>query len=249
MADSWDDDDFEVSTVFTAPTVATAAASSSKVVDSWEDEVDETEIELNNKKKIVVVEQSAAQIEAAKKKAKEAEAALEAKLKLAILDNETPEERKARIRMEVEKGENVLAQELFDVKDAKGASSSIGGTLGSVTKGLGSMPLKTKQDHSTLGTAIVTKLTDSTTFNIGAFYKSLSKCLESPSVTAETLDDILKDITRIQESKIKAVKPTVMKKSKKDLAKEAKKHSDVFGGSDNYGDKYDGYNDMEDDFM
>ena len=248
MADSWDDDDFEVSTVFTAPIAATAAASSSSVVDSWEDEVDETEIELNNKKKTVVVEQSAAQIEAAKKKAKEAEAALEAKLKLAILDNETTEERKARIRMEVEKGENALAQELFDAKDnAKGAS--IGGAQGSVTKGLGSMPLKTKQDHTTLGTAIVTKLTDSTTFNIGAFYKSLSKCLESPSVTAETLDDILKDITRIQESKVKAIKPTVVKKSKKDLAKEAKKHSDVFGGSDNYCDKYDGYNDLEDDFM
>jgi len=41
----------------------------------------------------------------------------------------------------------------------------------------------------------------------------------------------------------------VVKKSKKDLAKEAKKHSDVFGGSDNYCDKYDGYNDLEDDFM
>jgi hypothetical protein len=72
MADSWDDDDFEVSTVFTAPTAAATVASSSTVVDSWEDEVDETEIELNNKKKSVVVEQSATQIEAAKKKAKEA---------------------------------------------------------------------------------------------------------------------------------------------------------------------------------
>lgn len=233
MGDSWEDEDFEV------PTFAPVAG----LKDDWDDEVDETQLEQAK----LPAAPTAAQIEASRKKAEEAEKALALKMKMAVLANETADERKIRERREVEQADNDLAGELFDTQSTKSGVSTVGG---STTKGLGAVVLKTKQDHSNLGTATASKLSDSTTFNIGAFFKNVVKVLDRPDVTAETLDEILADINKYRDTKVKAAKAVAgTKKTKKEIKSSVKKHNDVFGGSD-YVDKYeDNYGGMEDDFM
>lgn len=232
MGDSWEDDDFEV------PTFAPVAA----LKDDWDDEVDETQLEQAK----LPAAPTAAQIEANRKKAEDADRALALKMKMAVLANETSDERKIRERREVEQADNDLAGELFDTQSTKSGLSAAGST----TKGLGAVVLKTKQDHSNLGTATASKLSDSTTFNIGAFFKNVVKVLDKPDVTAETLDEILADINKFRDTKVKAAKAVAgPKKTKKEIKTSVKKHNDVFGGSD-YVDKYeDNYGGMEDDFM
>lgn len=237
MSDSWEDEDFEV------PVLAKPVAPS-----SWEDE-EEDEVDLATK----VSKPSPAAVEAALRKAREDELALETKVKLSLLEKETPEERKAREKRQVEEADNELTGELFGSGlSSPGVKSSV--VSGSVRTGLGvgSTVLKTKQDHTTFGVTVCQKLADSSAFNIAAFYKSLSKVLETPGVTSEVIDEIYAEISRIRENKLKLekpAKPAVAKKSKKDIKISEKKHSDVFGGSSGGVGKYDHYNDMEDDFM
>jgi len=114
--------------------------------------------------------------------------------------------------------------------------------------------LKTKVDHTNFGVTISQKLSDSSAFNIIAFYKSLSKTLESSTLTSESIDEILNDIKAIRDEKLKLEKPAkqaVAKKSKKDIKVEEKKHGDVFGMATKNRDvdKYDHYSNMEDDYM
>ena len=186
-------------------------------------------------------------LEAARRKAQAADEALAAKMKLAEIANETPDQRRLRERRQVEEADNELAGELFDSKNQKSVSS-----LGSVsaTKGLGALSLKTKQDHTNFGNATSSKLSDSSTFNIAAFFKSVVKVLDGPAVTAETLDEIINDLTKIRDTKAKAAKASAgNKKTKKEIKSQVKKHNDIFGGSD-YVDKYEeSYGGMEDDFM
>jgi hypothetical protein len=230
MGDSWEDEDFEV------PTLPAAALTK----DNWDEEEDLVEVD----KKIVVTPLTPAQIEAARVKAAEADAALAAKIKLAQLANETPAERKLREKKQVEDADNALTGELFDslnVGKSTGVSSS--------SKGMGSIVLKTKQDHASFGTTTAAKLSESTTFNVGAFFKNVVKVLDRPDITAETLDDILADINKYKATKAAAAKTVVPQKSKKDIKSAAKRHNDVFGGSD-YVDKYEAsYGGIEDDFM
>mmetsp|Transcript_15174 Transcript_15174/g.25297 ORF Transcript_15174/g.25297 Transcript_15174/m.25297 type:complete len:236 (-) Transcript_15174:304-1011(-) len=235
MGDSWEDEDFEV------PSLGGATLNAEK--DNWDDEVDEVEVEP----KIVPVVLTAAQITAQKKKEEEADAALESKMKTNALKNETAEERRLREKKMVEEADNELTGELFGGGKAGGGLKAGGG---GAAKGLGALVLKTKQDHSAFGTTTATKLAESSTFNVGAFYKTLGKVLESSQITAETLDEILADIQRVRETKVKAVKQSsTAKKSKKDIKKAEKEHRDKFGASD-YVDAYDDtYGDMEDDFM
>lgn len=229
MGDSWEDEDFEV------PTFNTAA-----LKDDWDDEVDETQLE-NTK---LPAPPSAAQIEAARKRSEDAEKALALKMKMAVLANETPEERRLREKRQVEEADNELSAELFDTQSQKSAA-----TTNSV-KGIGSVVLKTKQDHSNLGTATASRLSESTTFNVGAFFKNAVKALDRAEVTAETLDEIIADLNKMRDTKAKAAKAVAgPKKTKKEIKGAVKKHNDVFGGSD-YVDKYeDSYGGMEDDFM
>ena len=168
-------------------------------------------------------------------------------MKAAELSNETADQRKLRERRQVEEADAELAGELFDAQSQK--SGSVQGSV-SAAKGIGAVSLKTKQDHTTFGTATASKLSDSTTFNVAAFFKSVVKVLDGPSVTAETLDDIIADLTKIRDGKAKAAKAAAgTKKTKKEIKAKDKKHNDVFGGSD-YVDKYeDSYGGMEDDFM
>lgn len=168
-----------------------------------------------------------------------------AKMKLAEIANETPDQRKLRERRQVEEADAVLAGELFDTQSQK--STSVGSV--SAAKGIGALSLKTKQDHTSFGAATASKLSDSTTFNVGAFFKSVVKVLDNSTITAETLDEILADLNKIRDSKVKAAKTVVGKKSKKDIKALDKKHNDIYGGSDTV-DKYEeAYGGMEDDFM
>lgn len=230
MGDSWEDEDFEV------PNLVQSAPPA-----NWDDEEDEVEIEP----KIVPSKPSQSQIEAENRRAEEAEKALATKLKLAELANETSEEKRLRERRQVEEADNELTGELFG-GGGKKATSSLGSS-----KGIGAITLKTKQDHLTFGTTIAQKLSSSSAFNMAAFYKTLTKGLDSPVMTAEILDDIIADIAKIRDTKAQSekAKQNKTKKSKKDIKAAEKKHNAVFGGSE-YVDEYDDqYGHLEDDFM
>jgi hypothetical protein len=167
-------------------------------------------------------------------------------MKMAEIANETADERKLRERRQVEEADAELAGELFDSRNQKGSAAA---PTVSAAKGIGALSLKTKQDHTSFGSATASKLSESTTFNIGAFFKTVVKVLDTQQVTAETVDEILADLMKIRDTKAKAAKTVVTKKSKKDIKAQDRKHSDVFGGSetvDRYEEEYGG---MEDDFM
>jgi hypothetical protein len=167
-------------------------------------------------------------------------------MKMAEIANETADERKLRERRQVEEADAELAGELFDSRNQKGSAAA---PTVSAAKGIGALSLKTKQDHTSFGSATASKLSESTTFNIGAFFKTVVKVLDTQQVTAETVDEILADLMKIIDTKAKAAKTVVTKKSKKDIKAQDRKHNDVFGGSetvDRYEEEYGG---MEDDFM
>lgn len=235
MAD-WDDDDFEVP-------VLPAAVTSIKPP-AFDDDEEEEDLALKEEVKSVITKPSATVLAAQKKKAEDEERALEAKAKLAAYENETPEQRKLREKLQAEQADAEIAGELFS--GGKGGMAAEG--TDSITKGLGSMTLKTKDDHTKYGNVTRQKLSGSSGFNVVAFYKTLSKVLDQPAVTGEMVDDIIKDLTAIRDSKAKAAKTVVAKKSKKEIEKEEKAHADKFGGSFK-ASKYDHLNDMEDDFM
>jgi hypothetical protein len=230
----WDDDEFEVP-VFVAPVVK----------GGWEDE-DEVVEE-------VVVKTTAAQVEAAAKKVRDDEIAFAAKVAKLNMEKETPEQKKLRERLAGEEADNQLAGELFQTAGSAPKTVKSADLGASLSKGLGSIALKTKQDHMSFGTTVSQKLSTSSAFNVAGFYKTLAKTLEAPTMTSEVLDEILAEINKIRDNKLKTEKPAVnkaanAKKSKAALAAVAKAHSDKYGGSDDV-DKYDHYNDMEDDFM
>jgi len=234
MSDSWEDfdDDYEV------PSFAGAAAKG-----AWDDEEDQVEAE--QEKLNAPVQLTAAQVEANKKKAEEADRALERKMQTALLKDETSEERRLRERKQVEDADSALAGELFSATEPAKASS-----LGSqsASKGLG-LALKTKQDHTAFGQLAASRLGESSTFNVGAFYKALNKSLESKEVSAETMEEIMADMRKTLDGKAKAKKVVPAKQSKKQVAAVVQKHNDKWGGSE-YVDKYDdAYGGMEDDFM
>ena len=192
----WDDDNFTVPDLLKKLPVV--------VPTSWEDEEDEALVEPEVKSsKLTPV-----QIESNKKKLIEEELAFQTKLKLSVLANETPEERKAREKRQVEEADNELTGELFDTGGSKSPTKTKEGTSDvSTIKGIGSTVLKTKQDHVNFGSTISKKLSDSSAFNIAAFYKSLSKVLESPSMTSEVIEEIFSEISKIKEAKFKLEKP------------------------------------------
>lgn len=227
MGDSWEDEEFDV------PTLAATS-----IPNHW-DEEDEVVVEPV----VVPTKPSAAQLAAAAKSADEAEKNLASKVKLASLKNETPAERKARIKQEEEQSNNELAGDLFNTTIDKSSSSA------RASKGLGAISLKTKQDHINFGNTITQKLSDSSAFNVGAFYKALSAVLETPAITSEVVDGILSDIQVIAKEKSAAAQKSTKKQSKKAIKAAQQKHKDVFGAAeenDEYDDRYGG---LEDDYM
>ena len=185
-----------------------------------------------------------------KQQAIEDEKALQTKIQLALLEKETPEERRAREKKQVEDADNDLAGELFGSSTLKSDSKQ----KSAVPKGIASTVLKTKQDHQTFGLTVSQKLAESSAFNVIAFYKSLSKVLESRNVGSEVLEELLVDLNRIKDEKLKIEKPakqTNTKKSLKEIKKVEQNHADKFGTASKNKDldKYDHYASLEDDFM
>jgi hypothetical protein len=231
--DSWEDDEFEVPTIQSSITVPT----------SWDDETDEVIIDED-----IVSKPSIPQLVAHKKRTEEKEIVFQTKMKLSMLENETHDEKKLRERKQVEEADTELVGELF----AKTSTvKSLNTTNIYSNAGIGSIILKTKQDHINFGSTISKRLDDSSAFNIGAFYKSLSKTLENSTITLEVLDEIRDTITKIRDTKMKDTIVTTKvttKKSKKEIKKAIEKHNDVFGGIDDieYHDKYDN---LEDQYM
>ena len=229
MGDSWDDEEFEIPTIAAAPVIAAV---------NWDDEEDNVVVDED-----IVSKPSASQVAAQKKKAAEEELTFQTKMKLSLLENETPDQKKLRERRQLEEADAELSSELFTkTKKSTASSSTTGG-------GIGSIVLKTMGDHSTFGNTIAAKLKDSSAFNVGAFYKSLNKVLDK-EISLEVIEEIYQTVSRIRDAKLKekpANAPLVKKKSKKDLAKDKQAHDDKFGGSSkDYDDTYDN---LEDDFM
>lgn len=232
MADSWEDEDFEVPSLLTKPAAAPAS--------SYEEEEDTLQQEQEQLKPAAP---SAAQIEAANKKAQQEDLALANHLKSVALENETPEQKRLRERRQVEDADIAIAGELFGkaagpLESNKGSSS-----------GLGGISLKTKQEHINFAILCHKKLSDSTPLNVGFYYKSLTDKVKD-IIPAETLDDLIATLTKVREDKKKTeAKKGVTKKSKKELAQATARHAEIFGDTEETVDKYDHYTGMEDDFM
>jgi hypothetical protein len=224
--------------------------------DSWEDfEVpilvnsvpvrsnDDEEEDETLKETVVVATQKSAGVV---KKAHEEEAALAIKMEHAMYENESSEQKRLRERKQAEEADVALAGDLFQAKPS-GSATAQGPSM---VKSIAAVQLKTKDDHTKLGTLIAKRLTDTSAFNVAAFYKALYPALRQPTITTEILDDIMRDIKSVRDSKAVAEKPlkTAVKKSKKEIEAESRKHAAKFGGYDT-SDKYDHLSNLEDEFM
>lgn len=230
MGDNWDDEDFEI------PVIAVSSLAPS----NWDDEEEEVV-----KEEVVV--SSAATLAAAAKKAEEAELKLINKMKYAQLENETPEEKKLRERRQIEEADNEITGDLFDGVEKPKTVLSLGGKSSLGSGGLASIPLSTKTDHSKFGQLVAKRFSDSTAFNIAAFYISLTDKI-SKKMSTETLDEVLAALNKVRADRKaeEPVKKISLKSTKKEIKAKEKKHNEIFGGSDTY-DKYDDqYGDMED---
>lgn len=236
MSDDWEEDEFEVPD-FTSKLNQNNTISNVK---KFEDEEEETKVktaEMNTKNK---------QNEAALKKAREEEIKLANKLKFAQLDSLSPEERRIRERQMIEEADVRIAGELFGTDASGGLSEEE-----MITRGLGSIPMKTKQDHVNFAILCANKMEDSTSFNISAFYKEITDNFKQ-KLTLEGLDEIVKMLTVIRDEKKKAaaLNAKTEKKTVKQMKAESKKHADVFGGADDYYDNNaNDYSAYEDSFM
>lgn len=231
MGDSWEDEDFEV------PVLA-ANLNTNFAVDEEEDEA------LKRVDAPVAVKPAAGVV----KKAQEEAELLARKMEHALHENETSAQKKLRERLQAEEADTRLAGELFD--GSKGSSAEAQAPV-SVAKSIASIPLKTKEDHTKLGQLLSKRLATSSAFNVNAFYKALMPTLKEQTVTTEILDELMRDIKVIRDSRAVAEKPVKaapVKKSKKEIEAEKLKHAEKFGGVDDDG-RYDHYTSMEDDFM
>lgn len=181
MGDDWEDevdDDF-------VPVVFKPAASKT----NWEDE-DEEEVAVKSAP-------SAAQVLAAAKKAKEEEIRMTNVLKFAILEDETPDEKRARERKQIEDADAVLAGDLFGGKSSGAVPKA---SSASFSSGIAAAPVKSKADHSSFGILCAKKLNDSNAFNIGVFYKSLTEKVQK-NMTTETCDELLLILTKVRNNR------------------------------------------------
>eukprot|EP01035_Chromulina_nebulosa_P017208 gene17208-22729_t len=231
MSDDWEDEDFEVPDLLSKVNI--------KQNDNNDDEEEET-VETT-----IIPTKSAATIELEAKKAKEEEIKLANKLLQTKLNNMTAEEKRLYDRNLIEEADKQIANELFgnSVDNSKRREEDI-------AKGLGGIPIRTKQDHSNFAILCSNKMDESTPFNIAAYFKELTEQIKF-KLTLEGLDDIIKVLTEVRDEKKKtaATKAKTEKKTVKQLKKESQQHSDIFGGDDFYSntDKYDQYD--NDDFM
>jgi hypothetical protein len=242
MTDSWEDDDFQVPSI-------TNNSNVKDMPNTWEEEEDTLDVES----KTSILPPTPAQIEANKKKVEQEEIALANHLKYTAEEKESREEKKARERKQVEDSDTALAGELFGKLSMEEASTTAASpSIKTVATGLGGVPMKTKQDHTNFAIIASKKLSDSTPQNIGIFYKSLTEKLKD-NLSSESINDVITILTQIRDDRKKTEaaisKSKVVKKTKKEIAAETKRHNDIFGGIDDSSDKYDQYYGIEDDFM
>lgn len=232
MGDSWEDDDFEV------PVLANNFTASVAVREEEEDQA----------AKAAAAAAPIVKASGVLRREQEEQEAIARKIQDDLHADETPAQKKLRERLQAEEADTKLAGELFqgNRETSEAARAPV-----SVVSSVAGIPLRTKEDHSKLGTLLSKRLANSSAFNVAAFYKGLLPALSSATITTETLDEIIRDITAIRASRAVAEKPVKavpVKKSKKEIEAENRKHADKFGGYDEV-DKYDHYTSMEDDFM
>jgi hypothetical protein len=234
--DSWEDadDDF----VPNIPSLPTG---------NWDD--DEEEDETLKEEVFVPVELTPAQKALIKKKQEQEELILANKVKNIQLEDETSDQKKVRERKAVEEADSLLADELFDNVDnnhqVKKAPKSAAGSIAAIN-------LSNKQDHVNFGITVATKLEKSTAFCVTAFMKEVINRSQD-RISAEGLDELHAILTKLKDSR-KIAEDAKMKdkgkpKSQKESKAKAKKAKEIFGGEYDYQDEYDGYSNMEDDFM
>lgn len=237
MAEDWEDEDFEVPDF-------SAKVQPRKAVDEDEEEVIDaasaTKPQSSATAKSNTSKTKADELKA--KKAQEEELRLANKLLYAQLENLTPEERRLREREIIEQNDAKLAGELF-------GSATESTNEDSMARGLGSIPIRTKQDHINFALLCVAKVEESTSFNISAYVKEVTEKLKE-NMTLEGLDDIIKSLTLVRDDKKKtaAAANKTQKKSKKEIQQKVKEYEDMFGGSAQ-DDSYSAYDHLEDDFM
>jgi len=193
MSDSWEDEEVEIKLNISDKLNVNSVPS------NWEDE-DETV------KEVVILPPvpTAQQVEAARKKKEEEEEMLARKIQLALIENETPEERRLRERKQAEEADGQLAGEMFGNGKVESADSLKAKKSASVTTGLAGLALKTKEDHNKFGIAVSAKLLESSTpFHISLFLKECSDRVKD-KLTVECLDDIIQSLQAIKDTKKKA---------------------------------------------
>lgn len=237
-----DDDDWESFSVpsFTAP-AATSAGAGFVMPSATLDGDDEEDLTLLEKAEVVTP--SASQQEAARKKAVAEEEALASRIQFAMLENETPEERKVRELKQVQEAEARMVAR--DLGGAVGSDSAASGAP--VTRGIAAIPLKNKKDHETFSLTVANKLSASTAVCTTAFVADLANRVKA-NITTEGLDSLIAVLqaTRDNRKKVEQVKT---KKSKKEIMREQQAHDDKWGGATADYNAYDEYANIEDDFM
>jgi hypothetical protein len=181
--DDWEDEDDEFAV--NPPRAFKAPVSSAE---SWEDE-DEVEVVVKS------AAPSAAQLEATAKKIAEEEIRMANVLKFAILEDETPDEKRARERKQIEEADADLAGELFGGGKSGGTTSK---AAPSFSSGVAAVTVKSKADHTSFGILCAKKLSDSNSFNVAAFYKSFTEKIQK-NMTTESCDEILAILQKVQK--------------------------------------------------
>lgn len=237
MADvDWDNEDFEVPVLMSVKVKA----------NNFEEEEEEEELQHDITPKPAAkaaFSNKVTKSEAELKKEREADKALLEKVKMAKLENETPDQRKLRERQIVEAADAVVANELFN------GSTSDNGEYDGEFRGIGSIPIRTKQDHIDFAFVCNEKMEESTPLCLAAFYTNMTNHLKE-KFTVETCDEVIKMLTLVRDDKKKtqAKAPTAPKLSKKQVEAQKKKHVDKYGGADE-DERYADYSNIEDDYM
>ncbi len=246
MADSWEDDDWDVPDLeLNQGNEKSNEAPKDGEGGDFVDEVDEVELE-----KVEIATPSEATLAAKAKKIAEDEKVLQKQVLYALQEGENAEDKKARERRQIEEADNALTEELMGGSNNKKQSAS------SEITGIAGIPLNTKAEHTGFGITISKKLADSTPQYVAAFYKALTERLPQ-KMTGEVLDDMILVLSKVRDEKkkVEGESAKALNKGKKGAAakKEAKakekRHKDVFGGSDNVDEYYEAYGNLEDDFM
>jgi len=241
----WDDDDFEAPTVFDASAGPAVNA-------KFEDEED-----LALTEEVVLTGPASEALASANaKKAAAEDARLALQLNETLLENETPEERKMRLRKQIEESDAQNTADLFGgvgetnaAPKAKAANKSASGG-----SGMGGFNLKNKQDHVNFAISMSQKLQKSTPFCLAAFYSELNGRLAG-NLDAAALTSAITLLTTLHDEKKKkedatAAPPQKKKATKHEKAMKERKHADMFGGGFDQKDEYeDQYGGMEDDYM